>query len=97
MVCCGLLSLALVIVTVLSGMIAFHHLENLSWLDAYLNSLLIMTGVGIVGNVNTPGGKIFTGMYSLISTLVFFSVLAIIFIPLLHRLLHKFHLDLENK
>lgn len=87
----------LLFATVLTGAATFRYLEHFSWIDAVLNCLLIMTGVGTVGVVNTSAGKIFTGIYSLISTLIFFTILAIIFTPLLHRLLHRFHLDLEKK
>jgi sterol desaturase/sphingolipid hydroxylase (fatty acid hydroxylase superfamily) len=83
--------------TVLIGMLAFHFIEKFPWLDSFLNCTLIMTGVGTVRNVSSPAGKIFTGVYSVASTLVFFTVLAIIFTPLLHRLLHKFHLDVEKR
>ena len=90
-------ALLLLVVTIFLGMISFHSIEGFSWIDSFLNSVMIMTGVGTVGIINTQSGKIFTGVYSLFSTLVFFTVLAIIFTPLLHRLLHRFHLDLDEK
>ena len=89
-------SLLLLVATVLAGAAAFRIIEGFNWLDAALNCVLIMTGVGTVGIVNTAAGKIFTGIYSIASTLVFFTILAIIFTPLLHRLLHKFHLDIKE-
>ncbi len=82
---------------VLIGATAYHFLEDFGWLDSILNCVLIMTGVGTVGNMNSAGAKVFTVIYSVVSTLVFFTVLAIIFTPMLHRLLHKLHLDLERK
>ncbi len=93
----SVLALAFICATISIGIAAFHYTEKYSWIDCFLNSVLIMTGVGTVGVVNTTAGKILTGIFSLISTLVFFAVLAIIFTPLLHRILHKFHLDLEKK
>lgn len=90
-------SLLLLSGTVLVGAFAFHYLEKFGWLDSILNCVLIMTGVGTVGAANSAGGKIFTSVYSVISTLIFFTVLAMIFAPMLHRLLHKLHLDLEKK
>jgi len=92
-----IVSLMLLIATVLAGAIAFRYIEGFSWIDSVLNCVLIMTGVGTVGVTNTAAGKIFTGIYSVISTLIFFTILAIIFTPLLHRLLHKFHLDVDKK
>jgi hypothetical protein len=90
-------SLSLLLITILLGTVGFHLIEKYSWLDSALNCVLIMTGVGTYGLINTVAGKIFTGIYSVFSTLIFFTILAIIFTPLLHRLLHKFHLDLERK
>jgi len=91
------ISFLLLIVAVVIGAIAFHIIEGFSWIDAALNCVLIMTGVGTVGIVNTPAGKIFTGIYSVFSTLIFFTILAIVFTPLLHRLLHKLHLDIDRR
>jgi fumarate reductase subunit D len=78
-------------------MIAFHVVEGYSWIDSFLNAVMIMTGVGTVGVVSTDAGKVLTGIYSIISTLIFFTILAIIFTPLLHRLLHRLHLDVDRK
>jgi hypothetical protein len=90
-------SLLLLLATVFFGTIGFRLIEKYSWIDSALNCVLIMTGVGTVGIVNTGAGKVFTGIYSVISTLIFFTILAIIFTPLLHRLLHKLHLDVDRK
>jgi len=43
----------------------------------------------------TSSGKIFTGIYALLSGLVFFSFVGVIFAPIVHRLFHRFHLDGE--
>ncbi len=86
----------LLVGTVLIGAVAFHYLEKFGWLDSILNCILIMTGVGTVGTASSAGGKVFTGLYSVMSTLIFFTILAIIFAPMLHRLLHRLHLDMEK-
>ena len=90
-------SFALIIVTLVLGAAAFRISEGYSWIDSFLNAVMIMTGVGTVGSINTSLGKVLTGVYALVSTLIFFTVLAIIFTPLLHRLMHKFHIDLDGK
>ncbi len=90
-------SFTLLVGTVLFGSVAFHLIEKYAWIDSFLNCALIMTGVGTIGSVNSTAGKLFTGIYSVISTLVFFTILAIIFTPMLHRLLHKFHLDVGKR
>lgn len=94
--CVGI-SFCLLVFTLAIGTAVFHYAEHFSWIDAFLNSVMIMTGLGLVNSVNTSGVKIFIAFYSLCSAFVFFSILAILFTPLLHRLLHHLHLDEEEK
>ena len=94
---CVLISLGLLIITIAIGAIVYHCIERLCWTDAILNAIMIMTGLGIVGSLNTQTAKIFTSFYALVSTIVFFTVLAILFSPLLHRAMHKFHLEIEKE
>ena len=93
MVRCALCAAALMVATISLGTIGYHFIEHQACIDAMLNSVLIMTGLGLIGNLNTVDGKLFTVFFSLLSPVVFYSVLAILFTPLLHRFLHNFHLD----
>jgi len=94
---CAMVTLALLILTLLIGIIFFHSTEHFSWIDSFLNSALIMTGLGLVNILNTCSGKLFTAFYALFSALAFYTILAIILTPLLHRMLHHLHLDIESK
>ena len=89
----ALLNLALLSVTLVLGTIAYHCLENQAWIDAFLNAVMIMAGLGLEGELRTFEGKLFTAIFALLSAFVFYSTLAILFTPLLHRFLHHFHLD----
>jgi hypothetical protein len=73
------------------GMLGYHQLEQLPWLDAFLNAAMLLGGMGPVDAPHTPGGKLFAGLYALYAGLVFLVTAAILFAPLLHRLLHRFH------
>jgi hypothetical protein len=84
----GLLVLSLGI-----GMIGYHNLESMSWLDAFLNASMILGGMGPVDVLKTEGGKLFAGFYALFSGIVVLAVAGILFSPLIHRLLHKFHFE----
>jgi hypothetical protein len=44
----------------------------------------------------TAGGKIFAGLYALYSGLAVLIVAGIVFAPILHRLMHRFHWDAED-
>lgn len=76
------------------GMLGYHHFEELSWTDSFLNASMILSGMGPVEQeFKSEGGKIFAGIYALFSGTVFLAVAGLVFAPLIHRLLHKFHFD----
>lgn len=78
------------------GACGYHFTEGLAWLDATLNASMILTGMGPVNAVQTAGGKVFAIFYSLFSGVVFITLAALLFAPVLHRFLHRFHLELET-
>ena len=90
---CTLCASALLIATISLGTIGYYFTEHQACIDGMVNSVLVMTGVGLVGDLKTVDGKLFTIFFSLLSPIVFYSILAILFTPLLHRFLHNFHLD----
>jgi len=87
----GLLLLSLGI-----GMLGYSYFENLPLLDAFLNSAMLLGGMGPVNSPVTPGGKLFAGLYALYAGLVFIVTAALIFTPIAHRILHKFHWDAKG-
>jgi len=78
------------------GSAGYHWTEGWDWLDSTLNASMILTGMGPVDTLHTNGGKVFAICYALFSGVVFLSVVALVFTPLAHRMLHVFHLDQEN-
>ncbi len=75
------------------GMAGYRIFESMSWVDAFVNAAMILSGMGPVSALQTGGGKIFAGCYALFSGLAFLTSLGIIFAPVFHRFLHKFHLE----
>jgi hypothetical protein len=75
------------------GMLGYHHFEKMSWVDAFVNSAMILSGMGPMGSLTTTAGKIFAGFYALFSGLMFILIIGLIFAPIFHRFFHKFHLD----
>jgi hypothetical protein len=73
------------------GMIGYMTLEDLSWIDAFLNAAMLLGGMGPVNPPHTVSGKLFAGLYALYAGLVFIVTAALVFSPVLHRLLHHFH------
>jgi hypothetical protein len=79
--------------SLLIGMAGYAYFEGLAWRDAFVNSAMLLGGMGPVDAPRTDGGKVFAGLYALYAGLVFIVAAGLVFIPLLHRLLHKFHWD----
>ena len=74
------------------GMWGYRYYENMSWIDAYENAAMILSGMGPVQELKTSAGKIFAGTYALFSGVIFLFFMAVIFAPIFHRCFHEFHL-----
>ena len=88
-------SLALIIVSLLIGMIGYQYYEGLPWRDAFLNAAMLLGGMGPVDSPQTDGGKLFAGLYALYAGLILLIAAGIFIAPGIHRMLHLFHW--ENK
>jgi hypothetical protein len=91
------LAFAIVMASLGVGMAGYHGFEGLSWLDAFLNAAMILSGMGPVASIQTAGGKLFAGCYALFSGLALITTLAVIIAPLFHRFLHKFHMEADAR
>jgi hypothetical protein len=87
------LALALIGVSLGLGMWGYCGFEHLPALDGFLNSAMLLGGMGPVNAPVTPAGKLFAGFFALYAGLVFIVTAALLFTPLLHRLMHRFHWD----
>ena len=84
---------ALVIASLGIGMGGYAHFEGLAWRDSFLNAAMLLGGMGPVETPLTNGGKLFAGAYALYAGLVFLVAIAVVFAPIVHRLMHRFHWD----
>lgn len=82
-----------VLVGLLVGVAGYHWIGGLPWIDALLNASMILTGMGPVDRLQTMPAKLFASGYALFSGLVFISVSGIVIAPIVHRVLHLFHLE----
>ena len=92
----SLLGLALIVVSLIAGMLGYHYCEGLAWLDAFTNGAMILSGMGPLAQPQTPGGKLFAGLYALYSGLAVVLIAGITFAPMIHRFLHKLHLETDE-
>jgi hypothetical protein len=90
-------SLGLVALSLGIGVVGYHGLEGLPWIDSLLNAAMILGGMGPVNELHTVRGKLFASGYALFSGIVFLAAVGVLFAPLVHRLLHKFHLEIDSQ
>jgi hypothetical protein len=85
----------LVAFSLVLGMVGFRLTEGMGWLDGFLESAMLLGGMGPVHPPVTPAGKLFDGLFALYSGLVFIAVGGFILAPLFHRILHRLHADAD--
>lgn len=87
------IALALLITSIALGMAGYVYFEQLPWRDAFLNAAMLLGGMGPVNAPQTPGGKLFAGLYALYAGLIFLVMAGLVIAPIMHRVMHKFHWD----
>jgi hypothetical protein len=87
------LAMGLIAVSIGIGMLGYCHFEHMRPLDGFLNTAMLLGGMGPVNTPATDAGKLFAGFFALYAGLVFIVTAALLFTPLLHRLMHHFHWD----
>ncbi len=78
------------------GVLGFIYFAEISWHDALLHAVFLLGGLGAISVPASVSGKIFLALYGLYAGLVFVTVLGIVFAPVAHRVLHRFHLDEQS-
>jgi len=78
------------------GVLGYHYLAQLSWVDSLLNASMILTGMGPVNILDNDTSKVFASFYALFSGVAFLTIVAVMFAPIVHRFIHKLNVDLEE-
>jgi len=92
----GALAMGLLLFSLGIGVFGYHFFEGLPWLDALLNASMLLGGMGPVNELHTIAGKLFAGFYALYSGLVFLLAASVLLAPIIHRFLHRFHLEIDS-
>ncbi len=77
------------------GIAGYHRIAKLPFIDSFMNAAMVLCGMGQIDIMHTTIAKLFAGIYALFCGLMFAAALALLIAPMIHRLLHKFHLDKE--
>jgi hypothetical protein len=78
------------------GILGYHFIEGLPWIDALVNASMLLGGMGPVDTLHTSAGKLFASFYALYSGIVFLVVAGLLVAPVFHRFLHHFHLEADT-
>lgn len=89
------LSAALVGIALGVGILGYHYLGGLAWIDALVDASMILGGMGPVSKLEASAGKIFASAYALFSGLIFIGAASLVVAPFVHRVMHRMHLDDE--
>ena len=75
------------------GILGYHFIAKLNWVDSILNAAMILAGMGPVNALDSDAAKLFASAYALFSGLVFITATGILLSPIFHRVLHRFHIE----
>lgn len=92
----GLLAAGVILFSLGIGILGYHYLESLSWIDSLLNASMILGGMGPVNTLQTNAGKVFASFYALYSGIILLASVGVLVTPIFHRFMHRFHLELED-
>jgi hypothetical protein len=93
----GLIGVAVLAASLALGAIGYHLTEGTPWLDATLNASMLLAGEGPIGDLHSAAGKVFATFYALFSGIAFVTAVGVIGAPVLHRFLHRVHLDITEE
>jgi hypothetical protein len=75
------------------GIAGYAEFEGMSFVDAYVNAAMILSGMGPLGELKTTAGKVFAGSYAILSGLIIVIATGFVLAPIFHRILHRFHVE----
>ena len=89
----AVVAVAFISFSLLIGILGYHFICHLGWIDSFYNASMILGGMGPADVITTNSGKIFAACYALFSGIAFLGSVAILFAPLVHRFFHILHVD----
>jgi ABC-type phosphate transport system permease subunit len=89
-----LLASLILLFCLIIGVVGFSLTAKASWIDAFHNSAMLLSGMGpILQNYPGTGAKLFSSFYALFGGIVFITNIGVILAPVMHRVFHRLHLE----
>jgi ABC-type phosphate transport system permease subunit len=89
-----LLALFIFFISMIIGVVGFCLTADSSWIDAFHNSAMLLSGMGpVLQSYPTVGAKLFSSFYALFGGIVFITNIGVILAPVMHRIFHRLHLE----
>jgi hypothetical protein len=92
----GALAAGILLFSLGIGVLGYHFFEHLSWLDSLLNASMLLGGMGPIAPLQTDAGKWFASFYALFAGMIILVAAGVMVTPILHRILHHFHLEIDE-
>ena len=92
----SLFSLLLISISIGIGVSGYLYFSKLNFIDSFHMSCMILTGMGPVVEMKSNTAKLFSSFYALYSGVVFLSITAVFFAPIIHRLLHILQMEKDS-
>lgn len=89
----GVASLTLIAVTLVVGTAGHHWIADLAWLDAFHQASMLLSWMGPVANVTGTAAIVFDSFYALFCGVMLLAAAGVMFAPVVHRFMHRFHLE----
>jgi ABC-type uncharacterized transport system permease subunit len=87
----ALLALTIVLCSLTLGVLGYHFIGKLGWVDAILEAAMILGGMGAVAPMHDDATKLFAAFYAMFSGFVVLSTTGLLLAPWLHRLVYHTH------
>jgi len=84
-------------ISLVIGIAGYHWIGGIpGWVDCLYNASMILGGMGPVDPLSTDAGKVFASFYALFSGVVLLASVGVLISPVLHRLLHRLHVETDR-
>lgn len=87
----AIMAACMVTASLLLGVLGYHLIGGLAWVDALLEASMILGGMGAIAPMQGDAMKLFASFYALFSGFVVLGTTGLLLAPWVHRLVYHTH------